>query len=176
MVGQLDGLRRVQPHHRPGDRPARCVPGVARDTTTITAKAIGTVHAAGWASSAPDQPPRSTPAIVADTASVARPPPASSPAIAPTSVRPRHQMPSTSSGQKDDAATANARPTTSATASDDAPNDSTNGTLTASAAAIRKSRTDPRSGVLRQHARDRDGQPGRRRQERRERAGGRPAR
>ena len=159
-----------------GRSPARCVPVVARDTRTITAKAVGTVHAAGWASRAPVQPPRSTPAIVADTASVARPPPASSPAMAPTSVSPRHQMPSSSSGQNDDAATANARPTTSATGSDDAPNDSRNGTLTASAAAIRKSRTDPRRASCDSTPRDRDGQAGRRRQERGERAGGRPAR
>ena len=37
------------------------------------------------------------------------------PAAAPRSVSPRHQMPSTSSGQNDDAATAKARPTTSDT-------------------------------------------------------------
>jgi len=45
-------------------------------------------------------------------------------------VRPRHQMPSTSNGQNDDAATANASPTTSATLSDAAPSDRTNGTVT----------------------------------------------
>ena len=51
-----------------------------------------------------------------------------------------------SSGQNDDAATANASPTTSATAIErGASSDSTNGTTTASPAATRKSRTEPRS-------------------------------
>lgn len=47
----------------------------------------------------------------------------------------RHQMPSTSSGQNDEAATANASPTTVATGSDRAAPASANGTTTASTVA-----------------------------------------
>ena len=50
------------------------------------------------------------PRKVSSTAVTAPPPPARMPAAAPRSVSPRHQMPSTSSGQNDEAATAKAKP------------------------------------------------------------------
>src|SRR5690349_25086203 len=87
---------------------------VSSETEPMTANASGTVQAAGWASSAEAQPPNwFGPAnTVTSTAPTAAPPPATTPAAAPAAVSPRHQMPSTSSGQKLDAATANASPTT----------------------------------------------------------------
>ena len=88
--------------------------GVARDTIVVTVKAIGTVHAAGWDSRAPAHPPRTPPNTVTRTAVIARAPPATRPAVAPTVDSPRHQTPSTSSGQNVEAATAKARPTVSA--------------------------------------------------------------
>ena len=58
-------------------------------------------------------------------------PPTSSPAIAPASVSPRHQMPSTSSGQNVDAATAKASPTARATPTSGAASAASSGTTTA---------------------------------------------
>ena len=106
----------VQPHHGPGGAAGARASGVARDTIAVTAKAIGTVQAAGWDSRAPAQPPRTPPNTVTRTAVIARAPPATRPAVAPTVESPRHQTPSTSSGQNVDAATAKARPTVSASA------------------------------------------------------------
>lgn len=85
---------------------------VAMDTATITVNASGTVQAAGCSVSVAGQPDSGGPSTVTSTAPIAAPPPASTPAAAPRSVSPRHQMPSTSSGQKLDAATAKANPTT----------------------------------------------------------------
>src|SRR5215475_7894258 len=90
---------------------------VSRDASTITANAIGTVQAAGCDISAPVQPCRLGPRTVTSTDAAANPPPTSRPAPAPVAVSPRHQVPSTSSGQNDDAATANASPTTWETSS-----------------------------------------------------------
>ena len=117
--------------------------GVSSETTIITRKDTGTVHAAGSASSTPIQPSCGPPTMVASTAVAASPPPTRSPAIAPTVVSLRHQMPSTRSGQNEEAATANARPTTLATGSDRTVSASANGTMSASAVAIRKARTPP---------------------------------
>src|SRR5262249_49980913 len=85
---------------------------VASEPATITVKASGTVHAAGWWSRMPAHPLSGGPIIVVTTAAAAAPPPATRPAKAPAGVRPRHHRPSTSSGQKLDAATAKASPTT----------------------------------------------------------------
>ena len=75
----------------------------------IVAKAIGTVTAAGWASSDADPAlPSTAEARDDDGRHRASPPPTTRPATTPTVVRPRHQMPSSSIGQKVDAATANA--------------------------------------------------------------------
>ena len=88
---------------------------VSRLTSIIVAKASGTLTAAGIADH------RGGPAaehVVGDAADhrQSRPPPdssppATSPHAAPAAVRPRHQMPSTSSGHRVDAATANTSPT-----------------------------------------------------------------
>lgn len=78
---------------------------VARETSTITRKPSGAVMAAGWDRMAPSQPPGRTPIMVSSTEMVARLPPVSIPAAAPRRDRPRHQMPSTSNGHSDDAAT-----------------------------------------------------------------------
>src|ERR1041384_4200133 len=85
---------------------------VANDTTTITRNATGPAPAAGCATSGSSQPDGGPANTVHSTAPAAAPPPVTIPAAAPADVNPRHQMPSTSSGQKLDAATANARPTT----------------------------------------------------------------
>ena len=71
-------------------------------------------------------------------------PPTSSPATAPAGVRPRHQMPSISSGAKVEAVTAKASPTVRATATSCAGSDISSGTTTAMAAATRKDATPPR--------------------------------
>ena len=52
-------------------------PGVQRLTTIMTAKASGTLQAAGWPSSEPTQPPGAIPAIVARIAPDAVAPPIS---------------------------------------------------------------------------------------------------
>ena len=57
--------------------------------------------------------------------------------MAPADVSPRHQMPSTSSGQNVEAASANANTTELATGIGSATNASTSGTATHTAAAIR---------------------------------------
>ena len=102
-------------------------------------------------------------------------PPTTSPAMAPTSVSRRHQMPSTSSGQNVEAATAKASPTARRDAD-------VLGQHRERVAAPRPptAAADPEGGdaaepaahqVLREHAGDRDGQPRRRGQERGEGAG-----
>ena len=70
-------------------------------------------------------------------------PPATRPAAAPGAVSPRHQMPSTSSGQNVEAATAKARPTTWPTGRPAAGSARASGTDPASTAPRRKSRTVP---------------------------------
>src|ERR1700684_791861 len=87
---------------------------VASDTTIITANASGTVQMAGCPSSTAPQPPCAAPNIVAIIAARHEPPPTTMPAAAPTLVSPRHQMPSTISGQNEEAAIANAQPTSRA--------------------------------------------------------------
>src|ERR1035438_10299680 len=57
--------------------------GVARDTTAMTTKVVGSVQAAGWVSNAPAQPPCPCLKIVSRTATLARVPPTTSPAPAP---------------------------------------------------------------------------------------------
>src|SRR5215469_13883141 len=66
------------------------------------------------------------------------------PAIAPNGVSRRHQIPSSSNGQNDDAATANASPTTSASDMPDTSSAAPNGTTAARQVATRKPRS-PRS-------------------------------
>src|SRR5450631_1556934 len=68
------------------------------------------------------------------------------PAVAPAAVSPRHQIPSTSNGQNDDAATANASPTASASGSRAATSDSTSGAATATTVATRNALTLPSLG------------------------------
>ena len=83
------------------------------------------------------------------------------PAAAPGGVSRRHQMPSTSSGQKEDADTAKASPTASATGSPPTRTLAASGTAMARTVPSRKCRT-PRDGqdVLGEHAGDGHGQPG----------------
>src|SRR5262245_39816334 len=119
---------------------------VSADAPIITVKARGTVHAAGWATSGAAQSGAGAPTTVHQTAVTAAPPPATMPAAAPGAVRPRHQIPSTSSGQKLEAATANASPTTVDTFNPDIRSASTIGTNPAISAATRKPRTEPRPG------------------------------
>ena len=71
------------------------------------------------------------------TAATEQVPPTASPASAPTSVSRRHQMPSTSSGQNVDAATANTRPTERAMLTPGAASASPRGTTTAITAETR---------------------------------------
>src|SRR2546421_3249435 len=85
---------------------------LASEPTTIAVNVSGTVHAAGTLTRIAAQPDSGGPTMVTSTAVTAAPPPATSPATAPGAVSPRHQSPRTSSGQKLDAATANASPTT----------------------------------------------------------------
>src|SRR5438309_7661189 len=95
-----------------------CLGGVVtRDTATITTKAVGTVSRAGCASTAPHHPVGAAPNMVETTAVADRVPPVTSPTTAPAAVRPRHQIPSSSKGQKVEAATAKASSTACATAS-----------------------------------------------------------
>ncbi len=77
------------------------------------------------------RPSRAAPgrAMVSTTAPATAPPPTSIPAIAPASVSRRHQMPSTSSGQNVDAATAKASPTARATPSPRRETASSSGTI-----------------------------------------------
>src|SRR5436190_2450262 len=119
-------------------------PRVASDTVTMTRNASGTVQAAGSFTRIAAQPDSAVPEIVTSTAATAAPPPATNPATAPVAVNPRHHRPSTSSGQKVDAATANARPTTIDTSSAPTRPASTIGTSPATIAENRKSRTEPR--------------------------------
>ena len=63
-------------------------PGEQRTAHHRSANARGTVHAAGWASSAPVQPSKGPASMVAVTAALALTPPARRPAIAPNAVRP----------------------------------------------------------------------------------------
>ncbi|KYG51307.1 hypothetical protein AWI43_28065 [Streptomyces sp. WAC04657] len=119
--------------------------GVARETRTMVRKPSGTDQTAGQAIRVCGQPPGASPARVAMTAARAEPPPSRSPAIAPGGVSRRHQMPRTSSGQKEEAETAKARPTASATGTLEATTPTPSGTAVASRVASRKCRT-PREG------------------------------
>ncbi len=83
----------------------------------MLAKAAGTLTSAGCATTAPSHPAGLPPSITVSTADAERTPPIERPATAPGAVRPRHQMPSSRSGQKVDAATAKASSTACATAS-----------------------------------------------------------
>jgi hypothetical protein len=93
---------------------------VSSDAMIITANASGTVQIAGWPSSTASHPPTSPPPFTAapsiDATMAARqdPPPISMPIAAPVLVSRRHQIPSTISGQNDDAAMAKAHPTSRA--------------------------------------------------------------
>src|SRR3954469_21293504 len=95
------------------------------------------------------QPPRTywstAPVIAKVVATPEDTPPTASPHAAPTLVSPRHQMPSTRSGHRVDAATANTSPTLRESSSDDASRDSGSGTMPPITAATRKSRTRPPS-------------------------------
>src|SRR6478735_247232 len=88
---------------------------VASDTSTIVAKANGTLTAAGWVRTTPNQPPVAMPNVVVTTAPIERAPPTTRPEIAPREVSPRHQIPRRSIGQNVDAATANVSSTAWAT-------------------------------------------------------------
>ncbi len=114
---------------------------VASETPIITAKAVGTVQAAGWASRAASNPWLVPRTIVQVTAADARPPPTSRPARAPARVSPRHQIPSASNGKKVEAASAKASPTVSARLVRRAIRDSAAGIPTAITAPSRKPRT-----------------------------------
>src|SRR4051812_21999995 len=119
---------------------------VASETATMAAKASGTLQAAGWPSSTSLQLSGSPSYSVQTTPALAPRPPARSPATAPDGVSPRHQMPSTSSGQNVDAATAKARPTARATERSGAASAAARGTPTAAVAATRNAVTpDQRS-------------------------------
>src|SRR5579884_1951130 len=107
-------------------------------------KAIGTVTRAGRASNSPGQPGGVRPNRLSDTAPAEVTPPSTRPATAPTSVSPRHQMPSTSIGQKVDAATAKASDTVWEKSNRVASSASPSGTSPATTAASRKSRTPAR--------------------------------
>src|SRR4029079_4605740 len=151
----IDGLRPVLAGRlagQPGDRfsarssgvcsrtMVRAVPlgireGVANETITVTRNAMGTVQAAGWASSAPTHPPCTPPATVTRTADMTSRPPVTNPVAAPAVDRPRHQTPSTSRGQNVDAATAKARPTVSASPTPTESGETAYGTRTAPPAA-----------------------------------------
>src|SRR6185437_1726417 len=113
-------------------------------TTTMVRNASGTVNTAGCASRA-CQSGGSTPAAAGSTAANARPPPSRMPAAAPASVNPRHQMPNTSSGQNDEAATAKASPTPWARSSDETASMNASGTDQAAIVAARKPRSRPGS-------------------------------
>ena len=96
-----------------GPRPPAPASGVASDPSTMTAN--DGRHAPGGRLGEQRAGPAGRarrPSTVISTARPDSPPPIISPAAAPTGVSPRHQIPSTSSGQNVDAATANARPTT----------------------------------------------------------------
>ena len=82
-----------------------------REPRTIAVKAIGTETTAGWASSVCSVPVPSAVSRPAVIRPVAEPAPRISPSAAPRAVRPGHQMPSSSSGQKVEAASAKAQPT-----------------------------------------------------------------
>ncbi len=87
--------------------------------------------------------------VIVQTTAVPDPsPPTSSPAMAPGAVNPSHQMPSSSSGQNVEAATAKARPTVRATPTSGDDSETRHGTSTAKTAATRnavtpRSRRDP---------------------------------
>src|SRR5919107_3434857 len=86
-----------------------------RETTTIVAKASGTDHSAGCASSSagtPGSSPATSPAAITPAELTS---PTAIPTSAPRAVSRRHQIPSTSSGQNVDAATANADVTSAPT-------------------------------------------------------------
>src|ERR1700733_10818844 len=84
---------------------------VSNETTIITPKASGTVQIAGWPRSTAFHPLDAAPSIVATMAARQDPPPMAMPAVAPILVSRRHHIPSTISGQNDDAAMAKAQPT-----------------------------------------------------------------
>src|SRR5690606_11776263 len=69
--------------------------------------------------------------------------PVAMPATAPRAVSPRHQMPSSSAGHRVDAVKANTRPTEPASPADSVTAAIASGTITESAAAMRKPRTEP---------------------------------
>src|SRR5215469_1895834 len=73
------------------------------------------------------------------------PPPTSTPAMAPFHVRFRHQMPRTSSGQKDDAAIANAHPTSMLTEKFSTSSAASTATVPAASAHQRNDLTPPLS-------------------------------
>src|SRR2546421_8320236 len=79
---------------------------VAREPTTITAKASGTVHAAGTLTRIAAHPDSGGPTIVTTTAPPAAPPPPLKPAIPPAAGRAPHHKPSTSNGAETECATA----------------------------------------------------------------------
>ncbi len=111
----------------------------------VVAKAAGTVNNAGWVTNHGAQPPPNRLRMLSTIANSTSEPPTTRPAVAPIQVSPRHQIPSTSSGQNVDAARAKDRPTLSERSSI--------GSSTAPAAAVpatttaarRKSRTRAQS-------------------------------
>src|ERR1700722_14611113 len=83
--------------------------------------------------------------MVAMMAAQHPPPPISTPAMAPRQVRLRHQIPSTSSGQNDDAAIAKAQPTRMLAEKFSTASAATTATAPAPSAHQRNDRTPPRS-------------------------------
>src|SRR5690606_40992062 len=69
--------------------------------------------------------------------------PVAMPATAPRAVRPRHQMPSSRAGHSVEAVNANTSPTDPASPADSVTAATRSGTITESAAAMRKPRTEP---------------------------------
>src|SRR5690242_889170 len=118
--------------------PAGMVCGVSFDTTITVRKASGIVQAAGWTTRARAQPAGGAPITFTRAAALAATPPTISPAAAPVVDMRRHQMPSTSIGQKVEAATANASPTVSARLRAPVTRKATYGTDIARSAAMRK--------------------------------------
>ena len=125
---------------------------VSRLTTTIVMKASGTVTAAGYPTRVDGQPPAAsspTQLVTASRAAIADvEAPTARPATAPAAVSPRHQMPSTSNGHSVEAATANTNPTPRDNSNDDAASAKGTGINPPITAAIRKSRTPPRSSSV----------------------------
>ena len=131
-------LRRVQREQLRVRRPPRV--RSSSDTAAIVANASGTLSTAGWVSRASSVPLRRLDHRPAKIAAVAAVAPTTSPQAAPRAVSRSHQIPSSSSGQNVEAASANAQPTSTEMSSPRATSASSAGTTIAPSAAARKRR------------------------------------